>query len=163
MGLVTASTTGDGGASAVHLLRWWHFRMFTLPVEKFISGANHFQGRPFNITVIKFYVPTTNAKETETTQFHEDLQDLLVACMWRRISERAPITVRSPLGLCREDLRSLVGKYRLPDVEWTNFQMSTAPNLHISQLRLNIMEEKQVGPTCPVKIADSLKLWKNIF
>ena len=91
--------------------------MFTLPVEKFISGANHFQGRPFNITVIKFYVPTTNAEETETDQFHEDLQDLLVACMWRRISERAPITVRSPPGLCREDLRSLIGKYRLPDVE----------------------------------------------
>ena len=35
----------------------------------------HFQGKPFNITVIQVYVPTTNAKEAEW--FYEDLQDLL--------------------------------------------------------------------------------------
>ena len=35
----------------------------------------HFQGKPFNITVIPIYVPTTNAEEAE--QFYEDLQDLL--------------------------------------------------------------------------------------
>ena len=35
----------------------------------------HFQGKPFNITVIQVYVPTTHAKEAE--QFYEDLQDLL--------------------------------------------------------------------------------------
>ena len=35
----------------------------------------HFQGKPFNITVIQVYVPTTNAKEAE--RFYEDLQDLL--------------------------------------------------------------------------------------
>ena len=35
----------------------------------------HFQGKPFNITVIQIYAPTTNAKEAE--QFYEDLQDLL--------------------------------------------------------------------------------------
>ena len=35
------------------------------------------QGRPFNITVIQVYPPTTNAKETETDQFYEDLQHLL--------------------------------------------------------------------------------------
>ena len=34
-----------------------------------------FQGKPFNITVIQIYAPTTNAKEAE--QFYEDLQDLL--------------------------------------------------------------------------------------
>ena len=34
-----------------------------------------FQGKPFNITVIQVYVPTSNAKEAE--QFYEDLQDLL--------------------------------------------------------------------------------------
>ena len=37
----------------------------------------HFQGKPFNITVIQVYAPTTNAKETEVERFHEDLQDLL--------------------------------------------------------------------------------------
>ena len=37
----------------------------------------HFQGKPFNITVIQVYAPTTEAKETEVDQFYEDLQDLL--------------------------------------------------------------------------------------
>ena len=32
-----------------------------------------FQGKPFNITVIQIYVPTTNAKEAEAEQFYEDL------------------------------------------------------------------------------------------
>ena len=36
-----------------------------------------FQGKPFNITVIPIYAPTTNAKEAEVEQFYEDLQDLL--------------------------------------------------------------------------------------
>ena len=35
----------------------------------------HFQGKPFNSTVIQVYTPTSNAEEAE--QFHEDLQDLL--------------------------------------------------------------------------------------
>ena len=37
----------------------------------------HFQGKPFNITVIQVYAPTSNAKEDEVEQFYEDLQDLL--------------------------------------------------------------------------------------
>ena len=36
-----------------------------------------FHGRPFSITVIQVYVPTTNAEEAEVEQFYEDLQDLL--------------------------------------------------------------------------------------
>ena len=36
-----------------------------------------FQGKPFNITVIHVYAPTTNAKEAEVEGFCEDLQDLL--------------------------------------------------------------------------------------
>ena len=36
-----------------------------------------FQGKPFNITVIQVYAPTSNAKEAEIEQFYEDLQDLL--------------------------------------------------------------------------------------
>ena len=35
-----------------------------------------FQGKPFNITVIQIYAPTSNAEETEVEQFYEDLQDL---------------------------------------------------------------------------------------
>ena len=37
----------------------------------------HFQGKPFNITVIQVYVPTRKAKEAEAEWFNEDLQDLL--------------------------------------------------------------------------------------
>ena len=37
----------------------------------------HFQGKPFNITVIQVYAPTSNAEEPEVEQFYEDLQDLL--------------------------------------------------------------------------------------
>ena len=36
-----------------------------------------FQGKPFNITVIQVYAPTTNAKEAEVDWFYEDLQYLL--------------------------------------------------------------------------------------
>ena len=37
----------------------------------------HFQGKPFNITVIQVYAPTRNAEEAEVELFYEDLQDLL--------------------------------------------------------------------------------------
>ena len=37
----------------------------------------HFQGKPFSITVIQIYAPTTNSKEVEVEQFYDDLQDLL--------------------------------------------------------------------------------------
>ena len=37
----------------------------------------HFQGKPFSITVIRAYAPTSNAEEGEVEPFYEDLQDLL--------------------------------------------------------------------------------------
>ena len=37
----------------------------------------HLQGKPFNITVIQVYAPTSNAEEAEVELFYEDLQDLL--------------------------------------------------------------------------------------
>ena len=37
----------------------------------------HFQGKPFNITVIQVYVPTSNFEAAEVELFYEDLQDLL--------------------------------------------------------------------------------------
>ena len=36
-----------------------------------------FQGKPFNITVIQVYAPTSNAEEAEVERFYEDLRDLL--------------------------------------------------------------------------------------
>ena len=35
------------------------------------------QGKPFNITAIQVYAPTTNTKEAEVEWFYDDLQDLL--------------------------------------------------------------------------------------
>ena len=43
--------------------------------DKMISV--HLQGKPFNITVIQVYAPTSNAEEAEVGEFYEDLQDLL--------------------------------------------------------------------------------------
>ena len=37
----------------------------------------HLQGKPFNITVIQVYAPTSNTEEAEVERFYEDLQDLL--------------------------------------------------------------------------------------
>ena len=37
----------------------------------------HFQGKPFSITVIQVYAPTSNAEEAEVERFYEELQDLL--------------------------------------------------------------------------------------
>ena len=37
----------------------------------------HFQGNPFNITVIQFYALTSNVEEDEVEWFYENLQDLL--------------------------------------------------------------------------------------
>ena len=45
-----------------------------LKIDRMISV--HFQGKPFNITVIQVYVLTTNVKEAEVEWFYEDLQDL---------------------------------------------------------------------------------------
>ena len=36
-----------------------------------------FQGKPFNITVIQAYAPSSNTEEAEVERFYEDLQDLL--------------------------------------------------------------------------------------
>ena len=43
--------------------------------DKMISV--HFQGKPFNITVIQVYAPASNSEEAEAERLYEDLQDLL--------------------------------------------------------------------------------------
>ena len=55
-------------------------------VQNVVLGCNlknhrmisiRFQGKPFNITVIQVYAPTSNAEKAEVEWFYEDLQDLL--------------------------------------------------------------------------------------
>ena len=57
-----------------------------MKVQNTVLGCNlknnrmmsvHFQGKPFNITVIQVYAPTSNAEKAEVERFYEDLQDLL--------------------------------------------------------------------------------------
>ena len=48
---------------------------FNLKSDRMISV--HFQRKPFNITVIQVYAPTSNAEEAEVEQFYEDLPDLI--------------------------------------------------------------------------------------
>ena len=46
-------------------------------ISKTTERSVHFQGKPFNITVIHVYALTTNTEEAEVEQFYEDPQDLL--------------------------------------------------------------------------------------
>ena len=45
--------------------------------QKWQNDLGSFQGKPFKITVIQVYGPTTNVEEAEVEQFYEDLQDVL--------------------------------------------------------------------------------------
>ena len=46
-------------------------------ISKMAEWSVCFQGKPFNITVIQVYAPTSNTEEAEVERFYEDLQDLL--------------------------------------------------------------------------------------
>ena len=63
-----------------------------------------FQGKPFNITIIKVYAPTRNAEKAEVKQFHEDLQDLL------------EITPKKDVLFIIEDWNAKVGSQEIPGV-----------------------------------------------
>ena len=63
----------------------------------------HFQGKPFNITVIQVYAPTSKAEEAEVERFYEDLQDLL---------ELTPQKVLFIIG----DWNATVGSQEIPGV-----------------------------------------------
>ena len=60
---------------AVHKRLWNAVLGCNLKNDRMIS--DHFQGKPYNITVIQVYAPTGNAEEAEVEWFYEDLQDLL--------------------------------------------------------------------------------------
>ena len=64
----------------------------------------HFQGKPFNITVIQVYAPTSNAEEVEVKRFYEDLQDLL------------ELTPKKDVLLITGDWNAKVGSQEIPGV-----------------------------------------------
>ena len=65
-----------------------------------------FQGKPFNITVIQVYAPTSNAEEAEVERFYEDLQDLLevtppkFACYSRCFLTKVPYNEKDLFCVC---------------------------------------------------------------
>ena len=63
-----------------------------------------FQGKPFNITVIQVYAPTSNAEEAEVEWFFEDLQDLL------------ELTPKKDILFIRGDWNAKVGSQETPGV-----------------------------------------------
>ena len=63
-----------------------------------------FQGRPFNITVIQVYAPTSNAEEAEVERFYEDLQGVL------------ELTPKTDVLLNIEDWNAKVGSQETPGV-----------------------------------------------
>ena len=64
----------------------------------------HFQGKPFNITVIQIYAPTSNAEEAEVERFYEELQDLL------------ELTPQKDVLFIIEDWNAKVGSQETPGV-----------------------------------------------
>ena len=69
------SLTGNGVAIMVNKRVWNAVLGCNLKNDRMISV--HFQGKPFNITIIQVYALTSNAEEAEVERFYEDLQDLL--------------------------------------------------------------------------------------
>ena len=54
----------------------------------------HLQGKPFNITVIQVYAPTTNHEEADVEWFDEDLQDLIELTLKKK--KKSPFHHRRP-------------------------------------------------------------------
>ena len=64
-----------------------------------------FQGKPFNITVIQVYAPTSNAEEAEVERFYEDLQDVL------------ELTLKKDVLFIKGDRNAKVGSQEIPGVK----------------------------------------------
>ena len=73
----------------------------------------HFQGKPFNITVIQVYKAASNAEEAEAELFYEDLQDLL---------ELAP---KKDVLFITGDWNAKVGSQEIPGITWKIWPWST--------------------------------------
>ena len=74
----------NGVALIVNTRLWNVVLGCNLKNDRMISVC--FQGKPFNITVIQVYAPTTKAEEAEVEQFYEDLQDLLELTLEKKMS-----------------------------------------------------------------------------
>ena len=74
----------------------------------------HFQGKPFNITVIQVYAPTSNAEDAEVERFYEDLQDLLELTPKKDVL--LELTPKKDILLIIGDWNAKVGSQEIPEV-----------------------------------------------
>ena len=72
-----------------------------------------FQDKPFSLTVIQVYAPTTNAEEAEVEWFYEDLQDLL------------ELTPKTDVFIIMGDCNAKVGSQEIPGVNRQVWPWST--------------------------------------
>ena len=103
----------------------------------------HFQGKPFNITVIQVYAPTSNAAEAEVEQFYEDLQDLL------------ELTPKTSVLFSIEDWNAKVGSQETPGVTGKfglRIQNEAGQRLHRVLPREHTGHSKHPLPTTQEKI-----------
>ena len=73
-------------------------------ISKTTMISVHFQGKPFNITVIQVFAPTNNAEEAEVDQLYKHLQDLL------------DITPKKDILFIIGDWNAKVGSQEIPGV-----------------------------------------------
>ena len=94
-------------------LKKWSSHIVSKRVRNAVLGFNlknnrmisvHFQGKPFNITVIQVYALTSNAEEAEVEHFYKDLQDIL------------KLTPQKDVLFIIEDWNAKVGSQEIPGV-----------------------------------------------
>ena len=91
----------------------------------------HFQGKPFNITVIQVYASTSNAEEAEIERFYEDLQDFLELTPHKR---------------CLFHYRGLECKSRKSRNTWSNRQLQPCKNTEWSRAKANrVLPRERTG------------------
>ena len=92
----------NGAAIIVYKTVWNAVLGFSQKNDRMISAR--FQGKPFNITVIQVYAPTSSADETEVEWLYEDLQDL------------SELTPEKEVHFIIGDWNAIVGSQETPEV-----------------------------------------------
>ena len=113
-----------------------------------------FQGKPFSITVIQVYVPTSNAEEAEVEQFCEDLQDLLALTskkdvlfiMLLLLLLLLLLSLFSHVRLCATPHRRQ--PTRLPH-PWDSPGKNTGAGRHFLLQCRKVKSEREVAQSCP--------------
>ena len=123
-----------------------------------------FQGKPFNITVIQVYAPTSNAEAADVERFYEDLQDLLeltpkkdVLFIWNakvgsqeipRVTGKFGLGVQNEAGqrlieFCQEN--TVDSKHPLPTTQEKTLHMDHTDGRHQNQIDYILCSQRWRG------------------